>query len=308
MNDISTVTVLGTGVLGSQIAFQTAFRGFAVTAYDINEEALESARERFELLAQRYQKDGVEGADEETTRAAIDRLTLTADLGDSVREADLVIEAIPELISLKRDTYERLGELAPERTIFATNSSTLLPSELKDFTGRPEKFLALHFANEVWRFNIAEVMGTADTDPAVFDQVVSFAGAIGMVPIPLHKEKAGYVPTHCSSRCSTPAMPSPPAGTPSRRTSTRSGGSPQAPRWAHSRSPTSSDSGLRTTSSRKRTEKRFSWPSGSRRTTSTRASSAQPPARASTPIPDQPHPHRRSVPSPNQSGLGTARV
>ena len=122
MNDISTVTVLGTGVLGSQIAFQTAFRGFAVTAYDINEEALESARERFELLAQRYQKDGVEGADEETTRAAIDRLTLTADLGDSVREADLVIEAIPELISLKRDTYERLGELAPERTIFATNS------------------------------------------------------------------------------------------------------------------------------------------------------------------------------------------
>ena len=193
MNDISTVTVLGTGVLGSQIAFQTAFRGFAVTAYDINEEALESARERFELLAQRYQKDGVEGADEETTRAAIDRLTLTADLGDSVREADLVIEAIPELISLKRDTYERLGELAPERTIFATNSSTLLPSKLKDFTGRPEKFLALHFANEVWRFNIAEVMGTADTDPAVFDQVVSFAGAIGMVPIPLHKEKAGYV-------------------------------------------------------------------------------------------------------------------
>src|SRR5699024_8798435 len=148
---------------------------------------------RFELLAQRYQKDGVEGADEETTRAAIDRLTLTADLGDSVREADLVIEAIPELISLKRDTYERLGELAPERTIFATNSSTLLPSELKDFTGRPEKFLALHFANEVWRCNIAEVMGTADTDPAVFDQVVSFAGAIGMVPIPLHQEKAGYV-------------------------------------------------------------------------------------------------------------------
>src|SRR5699024_10302457 len=71
MNGISTVTVLGTGVMGSPIAFQTAFRGFAVTAYDINEEALESSLERFELLAQRYQKHGVEGADEETTRAAI---------------------------------------------------------------------------------------------------------------------------------------------------------------------------------------------------------------------------------------------
>jgi 3-hydroxybutyryl-CoA dehydrogenase len=61
------------------------------------------------------------------------------------------------------------------------------------FTGRPTKFLALHFANELWRFNIAEVMGTVETDPAVFDNVVDFAKAIGMIPIPIHKEKAGYV-------------------------------------------------------------------------------------------------------------------
>ena len=64
---------------------------------------------------------------------------------------------------------------------------------MKSFTGRPEKFLALHFANHVWKYNTAEVMGTQDTDPAVFDTIVEFAGEIGMVPIPIHKEKAGYV-------------------------------------------------------------------------------------------------------------------
>jgi len=68
-----------------------------------------------------------------------------------------------------------------------------LPSDMKDSTGRPDRFLALHFANQVWKFNTAEVMGTDETDPAVFDRVVDFAEAIGMVPIPIHKEKAGYV-------------------------------------------------------------------------------------------------------------------
>lgn len=192
-SNITTVTVLGTGVLGSQIAYQTAFSGFAVTAYDISDEILQKAKERFTTLAQTYVKDGVEGADEARTRQALERISYSSDLADAVKAADLMIEAIPEILELKQKTYEQLAKVAPESTIFATNSSTLLPSDLKDFTGRPEKFLALHFANQVWKFNTAEVMGTADTDPAVFDQLVAFAGEIGMVPIPIHKEKAGYV-------------------------------------------------------------------------------------------------------------------
>ncbi|WFN95119.1 3-hydroxyacyl-CoA dehydrogenase [Gordonia sihwensis] len=193
MTDITHVTVLGTGVLGSQIAFQTAYSGFAVTAYDISDEVLEKARQRFAGLADTYRVDGVAGAADGKAVAALDRVRYSADLADAVKDADLVIEAIPEILSLKQETYEKLGEVAPEKTIFATNSSTLLPSDLKDFTGRPEKFLALHFANQVWKYNTAEVMGTADTDPAVFDEIVAFAGEIGMVPIPIHKEKAGYV-------------------------------------------------------------------------------------------------------------------
>ncbi|WP_405490081.1 3-hydroxyacyl-CoA dehydrogenase [Nocardia sp. NBC_00511] len=189
---IRRVTVLGTGVLGSQIAFQSAFRGFDVTAYDISADALSAARGRLDKLAAIY-RDQVPGGGDGKAEATAAGIALNSDLGEAVRDADLVIEAVPEVLTIKRDTYEKLGELAPERTIFATNSSTLLPSDIKDFTGRPDRFLALHFANQVWHFNTAEIMGTADTDPAVYQAVVDFATAIGMVPIELHREKAGYV-------------------------------------------------------------------------------------------------------------------
>jgi 3-hydroxyacyl-CoA dehydrogenase len=188
---IKTVAVLGAGVLGSQIAFQSAYRGFPVTAYDIDDDAIAAAKKRFEHLAATYVQE-VDGADEESTQTALDRLTLTTDLGRAAN-VDLVVEAIPEIPDLKRATYTELGRLAPEHTIFATNSSTLLPSDLKDSTGRPDRFLAMHFANRIWHSNIAEIMGTPDTDPKVFDEVVEFANAIGMVPIEIHKEKAGYV-------------------------------------------------------------------------------------------------------------------
>lgn len=69
----------------------------------------------------------------------------------------------------------------------------MIPSQLVEFTGRPEKFLHLHFANEIWRLNIAEVMKHENTSPAVFDEVIEFSKAIAMIPIPLHKEQPGYV-------------------------------------------------------------------------------------------------------------------
>ncbi|QWT23956.1 3-hydroxyacyl-CoA dehydrogenase [Subtercola sp. PAMC28395] len=193
MSAIKKVTVLGTGVLGSQIAFQAAFHGFDVTAYDISEEILEKAKARFAQLSEIYQADSVVAATREQAEAALARLLLSSDLGEAVADADLVIEAVPELLALKRETYTRLAALAPAKTIFATNSSTLLPSDLKQFTGRPDRFLALHYANNVWRFNTAEIMGTTDTDPEVYRSVVEFAKASGLVPIELKKEKAGYV-------------------------------------------------------------------------------------------------------------------
>lgn len=192
MTDITTVAVLGTGVLGSQIAFQSAYSGFPVVAYDIDDEALAGARERFERLAATYRAEVPSAAEGTRVEDALARVTLTTSLADAAK-VDLVIEAVPEVLELKRDVYSRLAEHANENTIFATNSSTLLPSDIVDFTGRPDRFLALHFANRVWKFNTGEVMGTDRTAPEVFDAVMHFAEAIGMVPIAIRKEKAGYV-------------------------------------------------------------------------------------------------------------------
>ena len=192
MIDIQKVTVLGTGVLGSQIAFQSAFRGFDVVAYDISDEALVQARSRLDGLVATYEKEIPQAAGGKAAQA-LGQIRLSADLADAVAQADLVIEAVPEVLAIKQQTYEALARVASDKTIFATNSSTLLPSALKDFTGRPDRFLALHFANSIWKFNTAEVMGTSDTDPVVFDAVIKFATDIGMAPIPLRKEKAGYV-------------------------------------------------------------------------------------------------------------------
>ncbi|MBU5213934.1 3-hydroxyacyl-CoA dehydrogenase [Heyndrickxia oleronia] len=185
------ITVAGSGVLGSQIAYQTAFKGFNVSVYDINDEVLERAKERINGLKEHYKKD-LNATDEEVN-LAYERISFNSNLSKAVADADLVIEAIPEVVQIKTDFYNELGKVAPEKTIFATNSSTLLPSQFADATGRPAKFLALHFANEIWKNNTAEVMKHPGTDMKVFNEVIEFAKAIGMVALPLYKEQPGYI-------------------------------------------------------------------------------------------------------------------
>src|SRR5699024_3019038 len=185
------ITVAGSGVLGSQIAYQTAFKGFNVSVYDINDEAVERAQERITKLKRHYKEDL--GASQEEVDAAYDRLAFYSELTKAVSDAYLVIEAVPEVVDIKMNFYKELGNVAPEKTIFATNSSTLLPSQFAEATGRPEKFLALHFANEMWKNNTAEIMKHPGTKQKVFDEMIDFAEAIGMVPLPLYKEQPGDI-------------------------------------------------------------------------------------------------------------------
>ncbi|MBF8456644.1 3-hydroxyacyl-CoA dehydrogenase [Kaistella sp. G5-32] len=188
---IQNVTIAGSGVLGSQIAFQSAFHGFNVVVYDINDEVLEKAKKSFQILAENFKKDlNVTDAQLEET---FERISYSTDLKDSVKNADLMIEAIPENPAIKTEFYTKLAPLAPQKTIFATNTSTLLPSMFASVSGRPEKLLSLHFANEIWKHNTAEIMGHATTNPEVFQDVVDFAKNIGMVALPLHKEQPGYI-------------------------------------------------------------------------------------------------------------------
>jgi len=185
------ITIAGSGVLGSQIAFHTAYRGFRVNVYDISEEVLVQARQRLAKLKETYREDL--GATQQAVDEASNRISFFSDLAQAVANADLVIEAIPEIAHVKTAFYKRLGQVAPAKAIFATNSSTLLPSQFAEATGRPTRFLALHFANGLWKNNTAEVMKHSETDERVFRDVIEFAKAIGMVALPLYKEQPGYI-------------------------------------------------------------------------------------------------------------------
>jgi hypothetical protein len=192
---IRRISVAGAGVLGAQIAFQAAVHGFNLFLYDVNDSALAAGRRRLEGLKAAYDGDGV--ASPEGTAAALVRTTLTTSLSDALVDADLLIEAIPERLDIKQAFYAQLRDVAPVKTIFASNSSTMVPSQLSAYTGRPERFLHLHFATPVWRHNIAEIMAHPHTDPAVFEAVITFSRQMGMVPIPLKKGSS-------QARCSTP--------------------------------------------------------------------------------------------------------
>ncbi|MGP5654226.1 3-hydroxyacyl-CoA dehydrogenase [Candidatus Corynebacterium faecigallinarum] len=192
MSEITTVTVLGTGVLGSQIVMQAAYAGKDVVAYDVKQEFLDKLPERWEWMRAHYERDLDDFFDNKFD-SAIERITTSTDLAQAVGSADVVIEAIPENLELKQEVWGNVGKAVKDSAILLTNSSSLRPSDFADATGHPDRFLALHFANMVWRSNTGEVMATPKTDPAVFERTIEFAREINLQPFPVHKETPGYL-------------------------------------------------------------------------------------------------------------------
>ena len=185
------ITTAGAGTMGSQVAWQMAFHGKHVTVYDAIPAGLEHGKELHREYAEHFVAP--RGATQQQIDDTFARLEYTADLAEAVRDADLISESVPEAMDIKESFWRGASEHAPDRTVFATNTSTLLPSDLAGFVDRPQDFLALHFAIGVWDSNIGEVMAHPGTDTAVFERVLEFAGEIGLVPIPLHKEQGGYI-------------------------------------------------------------------------------------------------------------------
>lgn len=191
MLEFNNVTVAGSGVLGLQIAYQTALFGKNVVVYNPRESSIEKAKIRMEKLITEYQRDL--NLSDQQVKESKDRLTYNHNLAEAVAQADLVIEALPELVETKNTFYTDLAKVVPEKTIIVTNTSSLLPSQFADVTGRPEKFLALHFANQIRSSNTAEIMKHDRTSENAFNAVINFAKEIGMVPLPIHKEQPGYI-------------------------------------------------------------------------------------------------------------------
>ena len=191
VSGLNSLTVVGAGVLGGQIAWQSAFKGKTVVVYDLSEEGLDNCRTAHQTYTHIYKQDL--GATDKDIQETESRLTFSTDLQQAVANADIVIEAIPEVPDLKTKFYQSMAPYLPDHTLLATNSSTLLPGTFAEATGRPEKFCALHFANLIWSLNIGEVMAHQATSEQTLIDVTRFAIEIGMVPIPVEKEYNGYV-------------------------------------------------------------------------------------------------------------------
>ena len=210
------IVVAGGGILGSQIAFQSAYCGFDVKILVRKEDSKRSTRAKLDKLRDTYIETidlmnnpetrdanwarGIATLEDfnpkemkERANKAYDAIILEDDQQKALEDVDLVIESITENMDVKKALYEQIAPLLPEKTVIVTNSSTLLPSKLASHTGRPEKYLALHFANSIWKNNTAEVMGHSGTDIKYFDEVVEFAKAINMIPLPVMEEKSGYL-------------------------------------------------------------------------------------------------------------------
>lgn len=179
--------MVGAGTMGGQIALQCAMHGLDVALYDVSADALSRGMERVRGYVAYLNSQG------RISPNTLDRIRPTTDLAVAAAEADLVSESVPEDPLLKGQVFARLHALCPPRTIFTTNSSTLLPSMFAAATGRPERFLALHFHLPVWDANVADVMAHPGTAVEVAGTVIEFARRIGQIPIVSEREQPGYV-------------------------------------------------------------------------------------------------------------------
>jgi 3-hydroxybutyryl-CoA dehydrogenase len=137
---IKKVCVLGAGTLGTRVALQAALSGYEVSLYDINLKALKSAKEVMETIVTKLAK--ASGLESESGLMAIEKITFTKDPKVAVHEADIINESVLEDVSVKTEVWKLFGEIAPEKTIFTTNTSYLLPSMFAEVSGRPSKFCA----------------------------------------------------------------------------------------------------------------------------------------------------------------------
>mgnify|MGYP004524543853 FL=1 len=214
MTNFKKIVVAGGGVLGSQIAYQAAYCGFDVTIWLRSEGSIGRCQPKLDNLKKTYidalnlMADPVKGEtnwcpglaemgsfDLDACLKKVENINvkLELDMAKAVKDADLVIESMAENADDKIKFYTALAPLLDEKTVVVTNSSTLLPSAFAKYTGRPDKYLSMHFANSIWKNNVAEIMVQDKTDKKYFDMICEFANEIRMLALPVLKEKSGYL-------------------------------------------------------------------------------------------------------------------
>jgi len=187
---ISRVGIIGAGTLGTQIAIQAAAYGYEVKVYDKDPEAFRKTLQKLAVLRQATGK-GPTIPIEEWEKAA-DKVKHCMDLADAINDVDLVIEAVPENLELKRKVFAQIDCLAPEEAILATNSSSIPISRIESATKRPEKCLNIHFYQPVIGINMVDIMGGMKTTTETIEIAREWVRSIGCVPLTVKKEILGF--------------------------------------------------------------------------------------------------------------------
>ena len=187
---IKKVAVIGTGMLGTQIAIQAACYGCDVRAYDKDPKSFQKTLQKIPGLMKMREKGPT--LPMKKWKQGSQKVKLSKDLAEAVKGVDLVIEAVQENLGLKRKLFTQIDSLAPQRAILATNSSSLPISRIENATQRPPKCLNLHFYMPSAGTNIVDIMGGTKTTAETIAAAQRWIRSIGCIPLTVKKEILGF--------------------------------------------------------------------------------------------------------------------
>ncbi|MGM9966514.1 MAG: 3-hydroxyacyl-CoA dehydrogenase [Rummeliibacillus sp.] len=197
------VTVVGSGIMGRGIAYTAAISGFNVVLNDVNEENLKKAQLYIERELIKSAERGY--LTSKQVEIAMTNLNYTTDLQTAAHDADIVIEAVFELIDIKIDVFKKLDVICPEHTILATNTSTMSPTEIAAQTSRPDKVVAMHFFNPVHKMKLIEIIRGLDTSDETVAKVKEIGAKLGKETVEVN-EFPGFVTSRMNCLIGNEAM------------------------------------------------------------------------------------------------------
>ena len=188
---IKNITVLGSGIMGHGIAQISSMSGYHVILRDIQKEFLDKAMEKVKWSLQKLkEKNKITSKQAEEY---YNNITPIINLKDAVKEADLIIEAVPEDFNIKKNVYKDLDEVSNDKTIYASNTSTLPITELSKLTNNPNKFIGIHFFNPPQLMKLVEIIPGLNTEPNITNEITDFVKKLNKTPIICKKDVAGFI-------------------------------------------------------------------------------------------------------------------
>ncbi len=200
VDDIKTVAVVGAGDMGHGIAEVALIAGYKVNLYDVKQEIIDRAEERiFQSLDKLVSKNKVPADHCEKIKSGL--LKKTVDLAEAVKDADLVTEAAPEVLDLKKQLFAEMDKAAPEHALLASNTSTMSITDIGSATNRPEKVLGMHYFNPAVLMKLVEVIRGDRTSDETIQIGYDYVKKVNKVPVIVKKDVPGFI----ANRVNAPA-------------------------------------------------------------------------------------------------------